>query len=319
MPSKILVTRKPPGDAVDRMTASNDVWLWPHNSVIDRDVLVEQIGDIEGLYCMLTDRIDAEVLDAAPNLRVVSNMAVGVDNIDLDACKTRGIAVGNTPDVLTDSTADLAWALLMASSRRLEEAIVQVKDDAWGPWDPSGMLSLDISGTTLGIVGMGRIGAAVARRATGFGMEIIYTARSDRSAVEAETGASRVSLDDLLGRADHVVICIALTTETKGMFDAAAFAKMKATANLVNVARGPIVDTDDLYEALTTGQIRCAGLDVTDPEPMRADHPIVALANCTVIPHLGSATERTRIAMADLAEANLVAGLAGAPMPARVV
>jgi glyoxylate reductase len=319
MSYKILITRKLPGDAVDRLAASNDVWLWPHNSVIDRGVLLGRIGDVDGLYCMLTDRIDEEVLDAAPKLKVVSNMAVGVDNIDLEACRARGIAVGNTPDVLTDSTADLAWALLMASSRRLEDAINHVKGDQWGPWDPSGMLSLDISGTTLGVIGMGRIGAAVARRAAGFDMEILYTSRSVQESVEKETGASRVSVDDLLGRSDHVVVCIALTPETRGMIDAEAFARMKPTANLVNVARGPIVDTDDLYDALTTGQIRCAGLDVTDPEPMCGDHPLVALDNCLVIPHLGSATERTRIAMADLAEANLVAGLAGEEMPSRVV
>ena len=318
MSYKILVTRRPPGDAIDRLAASNDVWVWPDNTVIDRDVLIAQIGDAEGLYCMLTDRIDAELLDAAPNLRVVSNMAVGVDNIDLAACKRRGVAVGNTPDVLTDSTADMAWALLMASARRLEAAIDHVKDGEWGPWDPAGMLGLDVSGTTLGIIGMGRIGAAVARRSLGFNMDIVYTSRSPQDAVETETGATKVSLDELLDRSDHVVICVALTEDTEGFIGADAFERMKPTANLVNIARGPIVDTDALYEALTSGQIRSAGLDVIDPEPIAADHPIVALPNCTVIPHLGSATERTRIAMADLAVTNLVAGLNGEPMPSRV-
>jgi len=319
MSSKILVTRRPPGDAIDRLALTNDVWAWPHNSVIDRDVLRAHIADAEGLYCMLTDRVDVELLDAAPNLRVVSNMAVGVDNIDLAECERRGIAVGNTPDVLTDSTADMAWALLMASSRRIEAAIGHVKDGEWGPWDPAGMLGLDISGTTLGIVGMGRIGAAVARRSIGFNMDILYTSRSPQVAVETETGATKVSLDELLDRSDHVVVCVALTEDTKGLIGTEALQRMKATANLVNIARGPIVDTDALYEALTTGQIRCAGLDVIDPEPIPAEHPIVALPNCTVIPHLGSATERTRIAMADLAEANLVAGLNGEAMPARVI
>ena len=287
--------------------------------MIDREVLLSRIADAEGLYCMLTDLIDAELLDAGPNLRVVSNMAVGVDNIDLAECERRGIAVGNTPDVLTDSTADIAWALLMASARRIEAAIGHVKDGEWGPWDPAGMLGLDVSGTTLGIVGMGRIGAAVARRAAGFDMPILYTSRSTQDAVEAETGAAKVSLDELLEQSDHVVVCIALTPETSGLIDSDAFARMKTTANLVNIARGQIVDTDALFEALSTGQIRSAGLDVIDPEPIAADHPIVALPNCTVIPHLGSATQRTRIAMADLAEANLVAGLNGEPMPARIV
>jgi len=319
MSYKILVTRRPPGEAIDRLSEANDVWVWPHNSVIDRDVLLSLISEVDGVYCMLTDRIDAELLDAAPNLRVVSNMAVGVDNIDLAACERRGIAVGNTPDVLTDSTADMAWALLMASSRRIEAAIDHVKDGEWGPWDPAGMLGLDISGTTLGIVGMGRIGAAVARRSLGFDMDVLYTSRSVQEAAERETGATKVSLDELLERSDHVVVCVALTEDTKGLINAAAFERMKPTASLVNIARGPIVDTDALYEALTTGQIRSAGLDVIDPEPIAADHPIVALPNCTVIPHLGSATERTRIAMADLAEANLGAGLSGDEMPSRVV
>ena len=319
MPYKILITRRPPGDAVDRLVASNDAWLWPHNSKIDRDVLLAQVADVEGLYCMLTDRVDAELLDAAPNLRVVSNMAVGVDNIDLAECERRGVAVGHTPGVLTDSTADTAWTLLMASSRRIEEGIDYVKAGEWGPWDPAGMLGYDISGTTLGIVGMGRIGSAVARRSMGFDMEILYSERLSKDAIEQETGATKVSFEELLERSDHVVLCVALTDETRGLIDADALKRMKSTANLVNISRGPIVDTDALYDALSTGEIRCAGLDVIDPEPIPADHPIVALPNCTVIPHLGSATERTRIAMADLAEANLVAGLKGEEMPARIV
>jgi glyoxylate reductase len=319
MSYKVLVTRRPPGDAVDRLSESNDVWLWPNNSAIERDVLLAQIGKAEGLYCMLTDRIDAELLDAAPNLRVVSNMAVGVDNIDLDECKKRGIAVGHTPGVLTDSTADMAWTLLMASSRRIEEAIDYVKSGEWGPWDPAGMLGYDVSRTTLGIVGMGRIGTAVARRSLGFDMEIFYSERVVREAAEQETGATKVSFEELLERSDHVVLCVALTEDTRGLIDAAALKRMKPTANLVNISRGPIVDTDALYEALSEGEIRCAGLDVIDPEPIAADHPIVALRNCLVNPHLGSATERTRIAMADLAEVNLVAGLKGESMPARIV
>ena len=318
MSFKILVTRQPPGDAVDRLREIGDVWLWPHNSVIERDALREQIPDADGLYCMLTDTIDAYLLNLTPHLRVVSNMAVGVDNIDLDACARRGIAVGNTPDVLTNSTADLAWALLMASSRRIKEGVDHVKEGLWGPWDPSGMLAYDISGTTVGIVGMGRIGAVVARRATGFDMKILYTSRSAQDDVERECDALRVPLDELLEQSDHVVVCTALTDDTRGLIGKQAFARMKSTANLVNIARGPIVDTDALYDALTSGQIRCAGLDVTDPEPIPSGHPLVGLENCLIIPHLGSATERTRIAMADLAAENLIAGLAGEPMPARI-
>jgi lactate dehydrogenase-like 2-hydroxyacid dehydrogenase len=319
MPDRIVVTRKPPGDAADRLAEHGEVWMWPHDSEIDRRVLEREIARASGLYCMLTDRIDGELLDAAPDLRIISTMAVGVDNIDLDACHARGIAVGHTPDVLTDSTADMAWALLMASSRRIEEAIGYVKGGHWGRWEPETLLGLDVSHTTVGIVGMGRIGKKVARRASGFDMEILYTSRSSYEDVEQEYGATRVSLEDLLERSDHVVVCAPLTDETRGMIGRDALGRMKTTANLVNIARGPLVDTDALYEALTTGQIRCAGLDVIDPEPIPADHPIVALENCTVIPHLGSATRRTRVAMADLAADNLIAGLAGRPMPARIV
>lgn len=318
MTDQIVVTRQPPGDAVARLKDVGDVWLWSNNSAIPRDVLVDKVSSADGLYCMLTDRIDAELLDAAPSLRVVSTMAVGVDNIDLEACKERGVAVGHTPGVLTDTTADTAWALLMASSRRLDEAIRHVKDGAWGPWDPAALLGLDVSRTTIGIIGMGRIGAAVARRAAGFNMEIVYASPFTNEQSERETGASQIPLDELLERSDHVVVSTALTEETRGLMGAEAFAKMKPTANLVNIARGPIVDTDALYQALTTGEIRCAGLDVTDPEPIPADHPLVGLDNCLIIPHLGSASERTRIDMADLAAANLIAGLAGDPLPARM-
>ncbi|MCL1598678.1 MAG: bifunctional glyoxylate/hydroxypyruvate reductase B [Actinomycetia bacterium] len=213
----------------------------------------------------------------------------------------------------------MAWALLMASSRRIEEAIAYVKDGQWGRWEPGTLLGHDVSGTTIGIIGMGRIGRQVARRAAGFDMNVLYSSRSRSEGVEQECGASRVSFDDLLARSDHVVVCAALTDETRGMMDADAFAAMKPTASLVNISGGPLVDTDALYEALTTGQIRCAGLDVIDPEPIPPDHRIVALPNCTVIPHLGSATKQTRVAMADLTADNLIAGLAGCPMPLRIV
>ncbi len=319
MVDRIVVTRNPPGDAVERLREHADVWLWPHDTEIDPSVLREQIANATGLYCMLTDPIDGQLLDKAPKLRVVSTMAVGVDNIDLDACAAREIAVGHTPDVLTDATADMAWALLMVSARRIEEAITYVKAGEWGRWEPGTLLGHDVSGSTVGIIGMGRIGRTVAHRATGFDMSILYSSRSRYDVVEQEYGASWVPLDELLARSDHVVVCAALTDETRGMIDADAFARMKPTANLVNISRGSLVDTDALYEALTTGQISCAGLDVTDPEPIPADHPIVALPNCTVIPHLGSATTRTRVAMADLAADNLIAGLLGNPMPARIV
>ena len=314
--ANVVVTRQPPGDAVERLSSVADVWLWPHDRAIDRDQLLRSVVGARGLYCMLTDRIDAELLDAAPHLVAVSTMAVGVDNIDIAACRERDIAIGHTPDVLTDSTADLAWALLMASSRRIGEGIDHVRGGLWGQWKPDALLGRDVAHTTVGIIGMGRIGAGVALRARGFSMDIVYASRSAHPTVERETGARRMPLEELLTVADHVVVCVALDDGTRGLIGAEALARMQSTANLVNVARGPIVDTDALYEALATGTIRCAALDVTDPEPIPHDHPLVSLPNCLIVPHVGSATERTRIAMADLAADNLIAAIAGRPMPA---
>lgn len=316
---KVLITRIPPGSAVDRIADRADVWVWPHDRDIDRDVLLGRISDADGLYCMLADRIDSRLLEAAPSLKVVSTMAVGVDNIDLDACVHRSIAVGHTPGVLTDSTADMAWALLMASSRRIGEAIDFVRSGSWEQWEPEGLFGRDVSGTTLGILGMGRIGTAVARRAAAFDMQTVYWSRSEVVEVERDLGAQRVTFEALLEQSDHIVVCLPLSDETRGLVGASAFARMKSTANLVNIARGPVVDTDALVQALTVGQIRCAALDVTDPEPLPPDHALLAISSCIVVPHLGSATQRTRVAMADLAADNLLAGIFGHPMPARIV
>lgn len=315
---KVVVTRRPPGDAVERIRQVADVWMWSENRAIPTDVLAEHIVDANGLYAMLTDTIDRALLDVAPDLRIVSNMAVGVDNIDLGACAERGIAVGHTPDVLTDSTADIAWMLVMASTRRMQEGIDLIRAGEWGQWDPVGLLGHDVSRTTLGIVGMGRIGQAIARRALGFDMTVLYTARTAKPTVEAEIGAKQVPLDELLESADHVVIATPLSSDTHHLIAERELSIMKPTANLVNIARGPIVDTDALYAALSRGTIRCAGLDVTDPEPLPPDHKLLTLDNCTVIPHTGSSTWRTRTAMADLATDNLIAALTGEPMPHRV-
>jgi glyoxylate reductase len=292
--------------------------MWPEDRAISPDVLAERIAYADGLYAMLTDTIDRTVLSLAPRLRVVSNMAVGVDNIDLAACADLGVAVGHTPDVLTGSTADIAWMLVMASTRRMQEGIDLIRAGEWGQWDPAGLLGYDVSGTTLGIIGMGRIGEAIARRALGFDMTVLYTARTAKPKAEAELGARRVELDELLSTADHVVVATALSADTYHLIGEPELSAMKPTANLVNIARGPIVDTDALYDALSGGSIRCAGLDVTDPEPLPADHELLTLRNCTVIPHTGSSTWRTRKAMADLAADNLIAALAGEPMPHRV-
>ncbi|KAA3639489.1 MAG: D-glycerate dehydrogenase [Armatimonadetes bacterium] len=318
MKPRVVVTRNPPGDALRRVREAAEVWVWPENRPIDRMVLHTQIAEAAGLYCMLTDQVDTDLLARAPLLRVVSNMAVGFDNIDLAACAERGIAVGHTPDVLTDSTADIAWMLILGASRRMSEGIDVVRSGGWGEWNPSWLLGRDVSNTTLGIIGMGRIGRAVARRAVGFAMPILYASRSDKPDVEEATGAVRVSLRELLVRSDHVLVAVPLSAETRHLIGRDELELMKPTSNLVNIARGPIVDTDALVDALTAGVIRCAGLDVTDPEPLPSDHPLLDLPNCTVVPHTGSSTWETRAAMADVAADNLIAGLDGAPLPYRV-
>lgn len=297
---------------MQRIEQVADVWLWPHDRAIDHAVLEQRIADADGIYCMLTDRIDRPLLETAHNLRVVSTMAVGVDNIDVATCAALGILVGHTPDVLTDSTADLAFALLMAVSRRIPEGIEYVRSGAWRRWEPEALLGLDVSGTTLGIIGMGRIGTALNTRAAAFDMRVLYTARSDH-----RVDAQRVELRDLLAEADHVVVAAPLSEDTRGLIDRSALRLMKPSASLINIARGPIVDTDALADALRSGDIRCAALDVTDPEPIPPDHALVGMPNCLIVPHIGSATRRTRIAMADVAADNLIAALRDEPMPAR--
>jgi lactate dehydrogenase-like 2-hydroxyacid dehydrogenase len=252
------------------------------------------------------------MLNSAPLLEVVSQMAVGVDNIDVAACKSRGIVIGHTPDVLTETVADTAFALLAAIVRRLPEGEREVRAGEWGPWEMFHLAGGDLHGTTLGIIGMGRIGRAVARRAAGFDMEVIYVSPS-----EEHVDAERVGLEELLARADHVVVATRLDETTRGLISAAELAQMKPSAYLVNVSRGPVVDTDSLVAALGRGDIAGAALDVTDPEPLPAGHPLVAMENCLVVPHIASASIRTRTAMSSLAVDNLVAGLRGDPLPAR--
>jgi glyoxylate reductase len=316
MTPSILVTRRPPGQALDIIGRAGRIELWSGDETMPRAELVTRAASVDALYCMLTDRIDAALLDAAPRLRVVSNMAVGLDNIDLDECTERGIAVGHTPGVLTGATADLAMALLLAAARRVGEGIDYVRSGSWGEFRLDLLLGHEVHSSVLGIVGMGRIGASVARRAVGFGMSIVYSGPNRKPDIERELGAAHTSFDRLLQTADHVVITAPLTPETHHLINRESLRLMKPTATLVNVARGPLVDTDALVEALERGRIAAAALDVTDPEPLPADHPLVTLRNCVVIPHLGSATLATRAAMADLAARNLVLGLAGEELEA---
>jgi lactate dehydrogenase-like 2-hydroxyacid dehydrogenase len=275
------------------------------------------VEGVEGLLSLLTDRVDDELLDAAgPDLKVVSNLAVGYDNIDLEACAKRGIAVGNTPGVLTEATADLAFALLLAAARRIPESAALVREVRWLTWDPLLLLGRDVSGATLGIVGFGRIGREVARRARGFGMRILaHSRRRAPHEVYEELGATPVDLDTLLAESDFVTVHVNLSAETWHLIDAKAIARMRRGAILVNTSRGPVVDQAALADALGSGHLFGAALDVTDPEPMRADDPLLGLPNCLVVPHIGSATQRTRDRMAEKAARNLIAGIRGEPLP----
>lgn len=303
------MTKAIPG--IERLRAY-DVGVWDGDGPVPSDVLLGEVRTIRGLLCMLTDRIDSELLENAPDLDVVSQMAVGVDNIDLEACARAGVILGHTPDVLTETVADSAWALLGSIVRRLPEGEREVRAGEWGPWEVFHLAGGDLHRTTLGIVGMGRIGRAVARRAAGFEMEVIYSSPS----WVPESGARRVELDSLLEQADHVVICTRLDDSTRGLIGAGELRRMRPTAYLVNVARGPIVDTHALVKALREGEIAGAALDVTDPEPLPGDHPLLELDNCLVVPHVGSASVRTRNEMARLAIDNLIAGLEGRDLPA---
>ena len=298
--SVCVVTRRLPGTAVERLAREHDVEVWPGSLPPSVNELRELAGRAEGLLCLLTDTVDAALLEAAPALRVVSNYAVGTDNVDLAACAARGIPVGRTPDVLTEATADLTLALLLAAARRLPQAAADVHRGEWRTWEPDRWLGLELDGATLLVVGAGRIGRAVKRRAEAFGMRVLTAGRDDP-----------LPLED----ADVVTLHCPLTPETRHLIDARALARMKPTALLVNTARGPIVDTEALRAALHDGAIAGAALDVTDPEPLPAGHPLLAAPNLLVVPHIGSATTRARARMADIAVDNLLAGLAGRPLP----
>lgn len=303
--ARCLVTRRLPGAALERLASQHEVEVWTDRLPPSPDELRDRIERAEGLLCLLTDRINRELIAAAPRLRVISNYAVGSDNIDLEAAAERDIPVGITPDVLTEATADLAFALMLAAARRIVEADAEVRAGEWLTWEPGRLLGRDVHGATLGIVGLGRIGRAVARRGAGFRMEVLHTGRDDG-----------VGLGDLLERSDFVTVHCPLTPSTTGLIGERELRRMKTTAILVNTARGPIVDTGALALALREGWIAGAGLDVIDPEPLPADHPLLAAPNLTVVPHIGSGTHATRERMAELAVDNLLAGLAGRPLPA---
>ena len=316
----MFVARTIPDDGLAPILAACDARIWEDELPPPREALLAAIEGCDGVLTLLTDRVDDEFLDrAGPQLKVVSNYAVGFDNVDVAACTRRGMPVGNTPGVLTDTTADLAFALLMAAARRLPEGDRYVRAGRWKTWGPMLLMGPDVHGSTLGIVGFGRIGQALARRAMGFGMTILYhdVARVD-PAVEAEFGATFVPLEELLARADFVSLHVNLTAETRHLMNADRLRSMKSSAVLVNTSRGPVVDPAALYEALRDGVIFAAGLDVTDPEPIPVDDPLLTLDNCLVVPHIASASRATRGKMASMAAANLLAGVRGERLPTPV-
>ena len=300
--ARVAVTRRLPGTALDRLGAAHDVDLWPGDSPPTPPQLRELTSSADGLLCLLTDRIDGALLEDAPDLRAIANYAVGSDNIDLPATAARGIAVGVTPDVLTDATADLAMALLLAVARRLPEAAAAVRAGQWQTWGPSSMLGLELRGAALLIVGPGRIGRAVGERAAAFGMEVRHAGRG-------------AALPGLLAESDAVSLHVPLTPETRHLIDERALRSMRPHAVLVNTARGAVIDQPALARALQEGWIAGAGLDVTDPEPLSPGDPLLDAPNLLVLPHIGSATHAARERMADRAVDNLLAALDGRPMP----
>jgi glyoxylate reductase len=301
---RIFVTRVLPFAALDRLAAEHELDVWEWDLPPGPDAMRERVARADGLLSLVTDRVDAELLAACPDLKAIANMAVGTDNIDLEAAAERGIPVGNTPDVLTDATADLAFALLLTVARRIPEGAALVREGRWRTWEPAAGLGADLAGATLGIVGRGRIGDAVARRADGFGMDVLASSRR-----------SGVPLEELLERADFVSLHLPLTPATRHLVDGEALRRMKPSAYLINTARGGIVDQTALRLALIAGEIAGAALDVTDPEPLPASDPLLEAPNLLVVPHVGSATVRTRERMAEMAVENLLAALAGREMP----
>ncbi len=314
--SRVFVTRMLPEPAMRRLqTGDFELDVWPEPYPPTDEVLLRRVSGMDGLLTLLTDRIDVKVLDAAgPQLKVISQMAVGVDNIDVAACTARGIPVGHTPGVLSDAVADLTIGLMLATARRIVEAAEDVKGGDWRTWSPMGWVGPDLHGSTVGIVGLGRIGAAVARRLSGFGVRLLYYNR--RASPHATAlGAQLASMETLLEVSDFVSLHCPYTPETHHLIDAKALKRMKPSAILINTARGGVVDQDALLVALRSGQIRAAGLDVTTPEPLPADHPLLQLPNVVVLPHIGSASSATRIKMAHMAVDNLLAGLWGQRLP----
>ncbi len=308
---KVFVTRLIPEKGLSMVRDFCEAEVWQDELPPDREALLSHVREMDGLLSLLTDVVDAGLMQAAPRLKVISNMAVGVDNVDLAAATARRIPVGNTPGVLTEATADMAFALMMAVARRIVEGVRYVQAGRWRTWGPQLLLGSDFNEATLGLIGFGRIGRAVAKRARGFGMRVLF----HDPQVQAAEGALPVDMETLLRESDFISLHVPLTPETHHLINDDTLGKMKPGAVLVNTSRGPVVDSEALYRALESKRIFAAALDVTEPEPLPADSPLLRLENCLVVPHLGSASRRTRDLMAFLAARNLIAGLKGEKLP----
>jgi glyoxylate reductase len=311
----VLVTRRLPEVILAECKKQADVEVWDEETPIPYNIMLEKVRGKEGLVCLLSDKVDQKIIDAGASLKVISTIAVGFDNIDIQEAAAHGIRVGNTPGVLTDATADLAFSLLMAAARRLGEGMDYVRQGKWKTWGLTLLMGQEVYGRTIGIIGMGRIGQAMAKRAKGFNMRILYSGHHGVGQLEEDLKAEFCPLDDLLRESDFISLHANLKDETRGLIGEREFNLMKPTAILINTARGAMVDQDALYHALKDGKIAYAALDVTDPEPMSPDDRLLTLPNIIVVPHIGSATVNTRMTMCRMALQNLAAGLKGEKLP----
>ncbi|CAO3622848.1 unnamed protein product [Mucor hiemalis] len=318
MAPKVLVTRILPPKTQERLLQQNfELIQWQQDCTIPREVLLEKVKGVDALFCLLTEKIDDELLDAAgPQLKIIATMSVGYDHINVDAVKARSIKLGYTPDVLTDATADLTVLLALGASRRIKESIRAAEDGLWGKWGPTWLCGTQFTGKTLGVVGLGRIGEAVAHRLKSFGIgSVIYSGRKEKPEAQRTLNAKYVSFDDLLQQSDVIAVCCALTKDTENLFDYEAFRKMKKSVVFVNSARGGIVHQDDLVRALDENLLGAVGLDVTTPEPLPPTHKLYTFSNCLILPHVGSATYETRENMANMTLENILAGLDNKALP----
>jgi glyoxylate reductase len=315
MQPKVYITRRIPESGIKLLQESCDVEIWDSDDVVPRDVFLKAISDKDAVLCLLTDKVDAETMDVAKSVKIFANMAVGFDNIDVEECTKRGVMASNTPGVLTDTTADFAFTLLMAAARRIREGHEFIQAGKWETWGPLLLMGQDIHHATLGLIGLGRIGTEMARRGQGFSMRVIYNDVVRREDLEQELGLEYADFDTVLRESDFVSMHVPYMPATHHLISTEQLAMMKQSAVLINTARGPIVDPQALYTALKSGEIWAAGLDVTDPEPIPMDDPLLTLDNCLIAPHIASASFNTRSDMSELAANNILAALSGERPP----